>query len=71
MSVNNENPPEEQRGAASEGAALWIEEEPIPPRRVLHQPEYIRWTNYFQAALLTLFLLLTGGIFIWYHWFRN
>jgi hypothetical protein len=43
----------------------------IPPRRVLHQPEYVRWSRYFHASLLTLFILLTSGFFVWYHYFMK
>jgi hypothetical protein len=56
----------------SEKPLSWDEEElEIPPRRVLHQPEYMRLTRYFHISLLVLFVLLTGGFFVWYHYFMN
>jgi hypothetical protein len=62
----------EEHSSHSEKPLSWDEEElEIPPRRVLHQPEYMKITRYFHISLLTLFVLLTGGFFVWYHYFMN
>ena len=72
MSANNANQ-NKQKSGESEDSSLWLDDEEmeIPPRRTLHQPEFMRVSRYFQIGLLTIFWFLTAGIFIWYHWFMD